>query len=72
MIAKTANLPALDYSSNEQRDESKKPKGRISDLENNGAEAGNGLQQMVLSPAEGVEQQRETTDDEDLALLHER
>jgi hypothetical protein len=34
---------------NEERDEWKKPKGRISDLENNAADAGDGLQQPVLS-----------------------
>jgi hypothetical protein len=73
-IAKTLNLRALDYSLNEKRDESKKSKGRISDLENNGADAGDGLQQTVLSLAEDVAQQRETMASipEDLAVLHER
>jgi hypothetical protein len=34
------DLPAPDYSVNEGRDELKKPKGRISDLENRDADAG--------------------------------
>jgi hypothetical protein len=73
-IAETLKLPALDYSLNEERDESKKSKGPLSDLENNGADSGDGLQQTVFSFAEDVAHQRETTASipEDLALLHER
>jgi hypothetical protein len=68
------SLPALEDSLREERDESKRPKGRISDLENHGADAGDSLQQTVLSLAEDVGQQRETTasSPEDFALSHER
>jgi hypothetical protein len=73
-IAKTVNLLALDHLFDEERDESKKSKGWISDRENNGADAGDGLQQKVLSPAEDVAQQGETVASipEDVALLHQR
>jgi hypothetical protein len=47
----------LDHLSHEERDESKKPKRRISDLENHGEDAADCLHQTVLSLAEDVGQQ---------------
>jgi hypothetical protein len=55
-LAQTVNLRALDDLLNEERDESKKSKGRISALENNSADVDDDLdlQQTVLSLAGDV------------------